>query len=120
MPSQKQLDDWLYKRKIHKQSLSAALLFPALISGNRGALSSAITLVESEVSEDRKEVSPLIRKQCSTVYHTPINDNKGGCTSGARQNQTGGDILRRLFLLLLVRPQTKRIRLQFAARSGQR
>jgi LAO/AO transport system kinase len=66
MPSQKQLDDWFYKRKTHKQSLSAALLFPALISGNRGALSSAITLVESQVSEDRKEANTLI-KSCSDL-----------------------------------------------------
>jgi len=66
MPSQKQLDDWFYKRKTHKQSLSAALLFPALISGNRGALSSAITLVESQVSEDRKEANKLI-KSCSDL-----------------------------------------------------
>ena len=66
MPSQKQLDDWFYKRKTHKLSLSAALLFPALISGNRGALSSAITLVESQVSEDRKEANKLI-KSCSDL-----------------------------------------------------
>lgn len=66
MPSQKQLDDWFYKRKTHKQSLSAALLFPALISGNRGALSSAITLVESQVAEDRKEANKLI-KSCSDL-----------------------------------------------------
>ncbi len=66
MPSQKQLDDWFYKRKTHKQSLSAALLFPALISGNRGALSSAITLVESQVTEDRKEANKLI-KSCSDL-----------------------------------------------------
>ena len=66
MPSQKQLNDWFYKRKTHKQSLSAALLFPALISGNRGALSSAITLVESQVSEDRKEANKLINS-CSDL-----------------------------------------------------
>ena len=66
MPSQEQLNDWFYKRKTHKQSLSAALLFPALISGNRGALSSAITLVESQISEDRKEANKLI-KSCSEL-----------------------------------------------------
>lgn len=66
MPSQEQLNDWFHKRKTHKQSLSADLLFPALISGNRGALSSAITLVESQVSEDRKESSKLI-KSCLSL-----------------------------------------------------
>lgn len=66
MPSQKQLDDWFSKRKTHKQSLSADLLFPALINGDHKALSSAITLVESQVLEDREESSKLI-KNCLSL-----------------------------------------------------
>lgn len=66
MPSQDQLNDWFNKKKKRKQSLSAKLLFPALKNGNRLALSSAITLVESSTIQDRREADKLI-KNCLTL-----------------------------------------------------
>ena len=61
MPNQMQLNDWFRKRKERIQSLNAETLFPELISGNRTALSAAITLVESQLSSDRKEANELIQ-----------------------------------------------------------
>ena len=61
MPNQSQLNDWFRKRKKRIQSLNAETLFPELISGNRTALSVAITLVESQLSSDRKEANELIQ-----------------------------------------------------------
>ena len=61
MPNQTQLNDWFRKRKERIQSLNAETLFPELISGNRTALSAAITLVESQLSSDRKEANELIQ-----------------------------------------------------------
>ncbi len=61
MPNQSQLNDWFRKRKERIQSLNAETLFPELISGNRTALSAAITLVESQLSSDRKEANELIQ-----------------------------------------------------------
>ena len=61
MPNQSQLKDWFRKRKERIQSLNAETLFPELISGNRTALSAAITLVESQLSSDRKEANELIQ-----------------------------------------------------------
>lgn len=63
MPNQSQLNDWFRKRKERIQSLNAKTIFPNLISGNRTALSAAITLVESQLSSDRKEANELIQ-QC--------------------------------------------------------
>jgi len=60
MPNQSQLNDWFRKRKARIQSLNAATLLPEIISGNRTALSAAITLVESQLSTDRKEANELI------------------------------------------------------------
>lgn len=62
MPNQMQLNDWFRKRKERIQSLNAETLFPELISGNRTALSAAITLVESQLSSDRKEANELIQR----------------------------------------------------------
>ena len=62
MPNQTQLNDWFRKRKARIQSLNAETLFPELISGNRTALSAAITLVESQLSSDRKEANELIQR----------------------------------------------------------
>lgn len=61
MPNQSQLNDWFRKRKERIQSLNAETLLPELISGNRTALSAAITLVESQLSNDRKEANELIQ-----------------------------------------------------------
>jgi LAO/AO transport system kinase len=62
MPNQTQLNDWFRKRKERIQSLNAETLLPELISGNRTALSAAITLVESQLSSDRKEANELIQR----------------------------------------------------------
>jgi len=62
MPNQTQLNDWFRKRKARIQSLNAETLLPELISGNRTALSAAITLVESQLSSDRKEANELIQR----------------------------------------------------------
>lgn len=62
MPNQSQLNDWFRKRKARIQSLNAETLLPELISGNRTALSAAITLVESQLSSDRKEANELIQR----------------------------------------------------------
>jgi LAO/AO transport system kinase len=62
MPNQSQLNDWFRKRKERIQSLKAETLFPELISGNRTVLSAAITLVESQLSSDRKEANELIQR----------------------------------------------------------
>ena len=61
MPNQSQLNDWFRKRKERIQSLNAESILPDLISGNRTALSAAITLVESQLGSDRKEASVLIQ-----------------------------------------------------------
>jgi LAO/AO transport system kinase len=61
MPNQSQLNDWFRKRKERIQSLNAERLLQDLISGNRSALSAAITLVESQLTSDRKEASVLIQ-----------------------------------------------------------
>jgi LAO/AO transport system kinase len=62
MPNQAQLKDWFRKRKERIQSLNAETLLPELISGNRTALSAAITLAESQLSSDRKEANELIQR----------------------------------------------------------
>ncbi len=61
MPNQSQLNDWFRKRKERIHSLNAESILPELISGNRTALSAAITLVESQLSSDRKEANELIQ-----------------------------------------------------------
>jgi LAO/AO transport system kinase len=62
MPNQLQLNEWFRKRKERIQSLNAEKLFPELISGNRTALSSSITLVESQLTSDRTEANELIQR----------------------------------------------------------
>jgi LAO/AO transport system kinase len=62
MPNQTQLNDWFRKRKARIQSLNAETLLPELISGKRTALSAAITLVESQLSNDRIEANELIQR----------------------------------------------------------
>ena len=62
MPNQTQINDWFRKRKARIQSLNAETLLPELISGNRTALSAGITLVESQLSNDRKEANELIQR----------------------------------------------------------
>jgi len=51
---------WSAQRKAHLEGLTAALLFPKIRAGDRGALASAITLIESEQAKHRKEAYTLL------------------------------------------------------------
>ncbi|NDB34387.1 MAG: methylmalonyl Co-A mutase-associated GTPase MeaB [Flavobacteriia bacterium] len=51
---------WSAQRKAHLEGLTAALLFPKIRQGDRGALASAITLVESEQIKHRTEAYTLL------------------------------------------------------------
>jgi LAO/AO transport system kinase len=53
-------DAWAAQRKLHFESLNAALIYPALIQGDRSALASAITLIESTNPTHRKEAHQLL------------------------------------------------------------
>lgn len=55
------LENWLKKRKERKASQSAEVLFNSLIKGERSALSSSITLVESSKLSDKEMASDLIQ-----------------------------------------------------------
>ena len=54
--------EWEAKRRAHLESLKAEKLFPKLIKGDRSALASAITLIESTQNEHRKEANSLIKR----------------------------------------------------------
>jgi LAO/AO transport system kinase len=56
----KHLDNWIQKRKERRSSRSVDQLFESIKAGNREALSSAITLVESSLQADRKKAAQLI------------------------------------------------------------
>jgi LAO/AO transport system kinase len=62
MPKKEQVDDWLRKRKDRRLHQTANELFPLLKIGNRQALSSAITLIESNLAENKKEARELLLK----------------------------------------------------------
>ena len=51
--NEKQLKDWMNKRKSHKTSLNHNALLEGIATGEIAALSSAITLLESSRNEDR-------------------------------------------------------------------
>ena len=53
-------NEWLRKRKEHKQGLDPLRLFEAIRKGDRKALAEGITLVESERKEDKLKASELI------------------------------------------------------------
>ncbi|MFM1810073.1 MAG: hypothetical protein RLZZ382_1298, partial [Bacteroidota bacterium] len=53
-------NQWAANRKAHKQGLTAEILFPKLRKGDRGALASAITLIESTNPTHRREANALI------------------------------------------------------------
>lgn len=61
MPNQERLNEWFQQRKARIHDLNAKTLFPELIKGNRNALSSAITLIESKLSADKDEANALIQ-----------------------------------------------------------
>ncbi|MEY4125828.1 MAG: hypothetical protein RL737_17 [Bacteroidota bacterium] len=53
-------NQWAANRKAHKEGLTAEILFPKLRKGDRGALASAITLIESTNPTHRREANALI------------------------------------------------------------
>lgn len=53
-------NEWLRNRKKFKQSLSAKKLFEKLITGDKSALSSAITLLESSLNTDQESAKELL------------------------------------------------------------
>jgi LAO/AO transport system kinase len=60
MSSNKKIDQWISSRKKRLESFNADELFPMLLKGDKQALSSAITLVESTHPKARLESSKLI------------------------------------------------------------
>lgn len=62
MPKKEFVDDWLRKRKNRRLHQTATDLFPLLTTGNRQALSSAITLIESKLEDDKEEARNLLLK----------------------------------------------------------
>lgn len=59
--NEKQLKNWINKRKAHKTSLNHNALFEGITRGDVAALSSAITLLESSRTEDRLVAKELIK-----------------------------------------------------------
>jgi LAO/AO transport system kinase len=62
MPKKEIIDDWLRKRKNRRLHQTADEIFPLLKTGNRQALSCAITLIESNLIENKKEARELLLK----------------------------------------------------------
>lgn len=60
--NEKHKKDWVNKRKARKQNLEPNDLFTALISGDRSALSSSITLLESTLDADQVKGRALVEK----------------------------------------------------------
>ena len=60
MSSNKKIDQWISSRKKRLDSLKADELYPLLLKGDKQALSSAITLIESTHPKARGEGSTLI------------------------------------------------------------
>jgi LAO/AO transport system kinase len=62
MPKKEIVDDWFRKRNERRLLQTADELFPLLLSNDRQALSSAITLIESKLSKDKKQARSLLLK----------------------------------------------------------
>ena len=62
MPKEEFVNDWFRKRKERKSHLTAEELYSSLRKGERQALSSAITLVESTLPNDQIQSKELIKK----------------------------------------------------------
>ena len=62
MPDKNKIDSWISSRKKRLDSLNAEELYPLILNGNKQALSSAITLIESQSSENHVEARSLIEK----------------------------------------------------------
>ena len=60
--NEKHKKDWVNKRKARRQNLQPDDLFDALISGDRSALSSSITLLESTLDTDQEKGRALVEK----------------------------------------------------------
>ena len=60
MSSKKKIDSWISSRKKRLESFKAEELFPLLLAGDKNALSSAITLIESTHPNARHEANKLI------------------------------------------------------------
>lgn len=60
MSSNKKIDQWISSRKKRLESFNAEELYPLLLQGDKQALSSAITLIESVNPAAREESSKLI------------------------------------------------------------
>ena len=58
----KKVNEWMASRRQHKEKQNADDLFAALRSGDRTALSSAITLIESTLPADQQTGSELIQR----------------------------------------------------------
>jgi LAO/AO transport system kinase len=56
-----QYEQWLSQRKAHRKDLKASVLFPRIESGDRKALSTAITLIESQLTSHQEEAQSLIQ-----------------------------------------------------------
>lgn len=66
MPREEFVNDWFKKRKERKSNLTAEQLFSSLEAGDRQALSTAITLIESDLPKDQFESRELIKKCLQT------------------------------------------------------
>ena len=62
MPKKEIVEDWFRKRKERRLHQTADELFTLLIKSDRQALSSAITLIESNLPSDQKEARELLLK----------------------------------------------------------
>lgn len=65
------MEEWLKKRKLRREYLSADDLFVQLSCGDLQALSTSITLIESTRTEDREVANALIKK-CLTVKNQSV------------------------------------------------
>ena len=66
MPDKNKIDDWISSRKRRLQSLTSDSLYPLIVNGDKQALSSAITLIESQNKKNKIEGRALIEKCASS------------------------------------------------------
>lgn len=57
----KQIDNWIKKKKEHRGTMTPRQIFDGIRSGDSGALSSGITLVESQHTEHREDANELVK-----------------------------------------------------------
>lgn len=56
------IDDWIRKKRERRQNSTPEAIYAGIISGDQTALSTGITLIESQLSEDRVLANELIQK----------------------------------------------------------